>query len=217
MGRWRLKLTTSLFGLIVIPVNDARLWISETYRNIPGNIVMFSKDGMTTKVHGSAGPLIYTLKVPEKLSGFHIQGELRGLPKFKDVTQQGNRGADDYPLRIGFVIPGEKRLNALQRLMAPDWVKNLYARAPEGTGIADIEFFNVTQNPKQLGSSRTHPMSDLIHETFFATVQEPGKFDLNYQFTSIIRASALWVSIDGDDTHSEFEVHIDKFELKTTD
>lgn len=205
---------TLLLAAIVIPVHDADKWQVEKYSNIPANAVSFSKDGMLTRVNLSASPLILRLNSPQKVTGFHIKGEFRGLPKLKDAKNQGEKGSDDYPLRVGFVIPGEKQLTGLKKLFAPAWIKNLYSTTPPGAGVDHIEFFNVTQNSRQLGLHRVHPLSDLIHETFFSLVEHDGKFDFDYTLTEPLDAVAIWISIDGDDTKSAFDVLVTSLDLK---
>jgi hypothetical protein len=213
MRFWRLRFI-SLYGAVIMPVIDGSQWTIEKYSNIPANAVLYPKDGMLIKVDRSASPLIFRLTPPRKVTGFHIKGEFRGLPKFKDVKSQGEKGSDDYPLRIGFVIPGEKQLTGLKKILAPAWIKNLYSTAPPGSGVDHIEFFNVTQNQLQLGHHRIHPLSDLIRETFFSQVERAGIFDFDHRLTEAIEATAIWISIDGDDTKSTFDVLVRSLNLK---
>lgn len=168
---------------------------------------------MNVRVDKSASPLIHALNSSRKVVGFHIKGEFRGLPSFPDVARQGEKGADDYALRIGFVIPGNKRLSGFKKLLAPQWIKSLYEKVPEGSGVDHIEFFNVTQSPRQLGLRRIHPLSDLIEENFFAQVSRAGTFDYEYTLKTPLEAAAIWISIDGDDTKSAFDVLISTLEL----
>jgi len=205
----------TLMAAISLPTHNLDKWQVETYSRIPSNIVSFSKTGILIKLNGSAGPLIFPLSGPTTISGFRVRGEFRGLPKFKDVSRQGERTADDYPLRIGFVIPGDRKLSGLKKMFAPEWVKKLYEKAPKDSGISHIQFFDVTQNPLQVGKGRIHPASDLIHEEFFALAKESGPFDFKYQIKTPLKAIAVWISIDGDDTGSTYDVLISDIELNT--
>lgn len=204
---------TVLMAAFAIPTQKATLWEQESYSRVPKNEVSFSENGMLIRVNSSASPLIYPLDSTRKVAGFRVRGEFRGLPKFSDVSVQGEKGADDYALRVGFVVPGDKRLTGLKKILAPAWIVHLYSKVPKGSGLDRIQFFNVTQNPKQVGLHRVHPLSDLIQEDFFAAVSNPGPFDYEYVFKQPLDASAIWISIDGDDTKSGFDVVISSIEL----
>lgn len=212
LSRW-IANRTVLMAVLVIPTKQASLWEQEKYSHIPKNEVSFSERGILIRVIRSASPLIFRLDSTKKVTGFHVRGEFRGLPNFADVGMQGEKGADDYALRVGFVIPGNKRLTGLKKLFAPAWVANLYSKAPDGSGLDRIQFFNVTQNPLQFGQHRVHPLSDLIQEDFFALASKVGAFDYDYVFKQPLEVSAVWISIDGDDTKSIFDVTISSIEL----
>jgi hypothetical protein len=115
---------------------------------------------------------------------------------------------------VGFVLPGDRKLSGFKKLFAPTWVKNLYSLLPQDQGLDHVHFFNVTQNRQQLGQKRIHPASDLIEEEFFAFISEPGTFAYEYKFQEALRPLALWLSMDGDDTQSDYVVHIESLELK---
>lgn len=202
-----------MWALLAIPLKGRDRWETEKFRRIPANEVTFSATGAKIKVKASASPLIFPLATEKELTGFHIRGEFNGLPKFSEVGRQGEKGADDYALRVGFVISGEKRLTGLKKMFAPAWIVNLYSKVPKGSGVDHIEFFNLTQNPAQVGQSRMHPLSDLIRENFFALVQATGPFVYDFTFRKPLKTAALWLSIDGDDTKSVYEVVLGKLEL----
>lgn len=208
--------SASLFmmAIIAIPVQEQAAWKQEKYSKIPKNEVTFSKEGLFVRVNKSASPLIYPLLPAKKILGFRVTGEFRGLPKFSSTEAQGQRGSDDYALRVGFVVPGAKRLSGVKKFFAPVWLKNLYSTIPIDTGIDGVRFFNVTQSKKQLDQERTHPSSDLITERFFALAEDGGKFDYSYDFKEPIEAAAIWLSIDGDDTKSKFDVLIQRLEIR---
>lgn len=210
---WNERIKSFLFAAMVIPTTNLTDWKIEQFSHIPKNEVTASAKGLLIRINGSAGPLIYPLKAKTKISGFKVTGEFLGLPKFTNPSLQGEKGFDDYPLRLGFVIPGEKRLSGLKKMFAAQWVKSLYELVQDGTGLDSIQFFNVTQNLKQVGSERLHPSSDLLHETFFESVKSPGPFVFEHRFQIDKNVAALWISIDGDDTKSSYEVLISHLEL----
>ena len=204
---------TVLMAVLVVPTQRASPWEQEKYSHIPKNEVSFSEKGILIRVIHSASPLIFPLDSTKKVTGFRVRGEFRGLPNFSNVGLQGEKGADDYVLRVGFVIPGNKHLTGLKKLFAPAWVTNLYSKVPNGSGLDRIQFFNVTQNPLQLGRHRVHPLSDLIQENFFAVASKVGAFDYDYVFKQPLDTSAVWISVDGDDSKSVFDVAISSIEL----
>lgn len=208
------ELTTRvMLAVLVIPTSQITCWNTEKFSGIEANGVTVSKNGILVTVRKSASPLIYDFKSELKIKGFTVSGEFLGLPHFADVSKQGTSDQDDFPLRIGFIVPGEKRLSGFKKIFASDWVKNLYKRVPPGAGLDHIQFFNVTQNEKQVGQERIHPKSELIHEKFFAVVKTLGAYKFTYTLDMPISAIALWISIDGDDTKSDYDVLISELSL----
>lgn len=199
---------------LVIPIGQSDGWRQEEYSKTPKNEVSFSNAGLLIQVNKSASPLIHPLNSRLRIIGFKVRGEFKGLPNFPDVSKQGEKGSDDYPLRIGFIVPGEKRLTAFKKMFASAWVRHLYDAVPPGAGLDHIQFFDVTQNPNQVGNSRNHPSSDLMREDFIALAKVPGPFELEHVLKQPLETVALWISIDGDDTKSKFDVLISELELK---
>ncbi|MGE3758684.1 MAG: hypothetical protein AB7H97_13055 [Pseudobdellovibrionaceae bacterium] len=212
--KWNDGIKSFLFAAMVIPTTNLTDWKIEQFSRVPKNEVTASAKGLLIRINGSAGPLIYPLKAKEKISGFKVTGEFFGLPKLTKPLLQGEKGFDDYPLRLGFVIPGEKKLSGFKKAFAAQWVKRLYEQVKDGTGLDSVHFYNVTQNSNQVGQTRIHPASDLFHEEFFAKVKSAGPFSYEFQFRQPIEAVAVWISIDGDDTNSTFDVLISDLELQ---
>lgn len=204
-----------VFAALIIPTESMKGWHLETYSRIPSNEVATSEKGMLIHVRKSASPLMFQLPRTEHITGFKVSGEFRGLPNLPNTATEGEKGADDFALRIGFIVPGEKKLSGVKRLFAPQWIKRLYERVPPELGLDHIQFFNVIQNPKRVGRERVHPNSDLILEDFFALAETAGPFSYTHRLKKPIDAIAIWVSIDGDDTKSEFDVLLSKLELTT--
>lgn len=211
--KWTDNLKSFLLATIVIPTNNLTDWKIEQFSNIPKNEVTASSKGLLIKVNKSAAPLIFPLKTNAKISGFKVSGNFSGLPKLAKPSQQGDKGFDDYPLRVGFVIPGEKRHSGLKKVFAAEWVKRLFELVQDRSGLDSVRFYNVTQNLNQLGQERTHPSSELLHENFFAFVKNSGPFTYEQRFKKELDIAAIWISIDGDDTKSSYEVTISQLEL----
>lgn len=203
-----------LFGVLVLPLQDPIHWKLEEYSKIPKNEVTFQKSGMEIKVNKSASPIFYSFNRKYKIIGFKVTGEFKGLPNFKALANQGTKGADDYPLRIGLIVSGDKKLSGLKKFFAPDLVIRLYNQIPSEFGLDHVHFFNVTQNKNQLGLKRKHPSSDLITEEYIKLVEKPGSFKIEHHFSEALPALGLWLSIDGDDTMSEYSVILSNLELE---
>lgn len=206
---------TFFLGIIVIPLSNQGNWKLDTYSKIPPNVVSFSKSGISIKIHNSASPLIYSFDHPKIINKISISGEFKGLPKFLDYSLQGQKGFDDYPLRIGLILVGNSKLSTFQKYISPEWIKKLYDDIPNDQGISYVQFYNVTQNPAQVGTNRVHPTSDLLHENFFAYIKESGKFSYDIKIDTPKKISGIWINSDGDDTHSEYEVDIFNLQIET--
>lgn len=202
-----------LMAAVVIPLNNPSDWKIEKYSKVKSNEISFSQEGMLVKVLKSASPLVHKLQSKTLVNGFKTKGNFYALPQFRDVKKQGQKGADDYALRIGFIVAGSNTLTGVKKVFAASWVKQLYAQAPANTGIDRIQFYNITQNKDQVGKSRVHPLSDLIHEEYIASVDKAGSFDIDYKFKKPLEVVALWISIDGDDTQSDYSVLLSELVL----
>ena len=116
-------------------------------------------------------------------------------------------------LKIGLVESGDKTLGWIQRRMAADWVKQLHDMAPQGYGIERIHFLSTTQEPNGLGKARQHPLSELLYETRVTHLSQSGPFEMRHRLAEPTEVLGVWLSIDGDDTGSQFEVEIDSITL----
>lgn len=203
-----------LSAFILIPGVPLSDWHIERYAHIPENTVSISASGMKVSVRESAGPIVYAFHEVRQINGFRIRGSFSALPKISGADS-GNEGiVDDFPLRVGFVVAGDKHLGFFQRLTAPDWVKHLYASAPAGIGLDRVQFYTLSLRPELVGRSRIHPDSDLVHETFFAAVSTPGPFHYDYRLPKALNAVAVWIAMDGDDTHSDYDVTLTDLEIE---
>lgn len=202
-----------LFASFMIPLNEQGAWQVLKYRNLPSNKVTFSSSGLELGVKNSASPVIYPFSKVQKLRAVKILGRVTGHLNIAKGTVQGDQVADDYQVRVGFVLKGQKRLNAIQKMLAADWIVKLYELAPPDVGIDKIYFLNATQIAGSLGLNRKHPVSELIEERVLWSLPQDGDFSLNHRFSEINEVLALWLSSDGDDTKSEYLVQISRIEL----
>jgi hypothetical protein len=200
-------------GAIALPVQDQGNWQLLEYSSLPANRVEFRDRGMLISVDQSASPIVYPLDEIRRVSRVSVAGELMNLLDVQ-AGRQGLPGEDDFSLRIGLVLAGDKRLNFAQRMVSAGWVKTLYGLAPEGVGIDRIVFLNAVQDESLLGRQRQHPLSDLMYERNVWVLDREGPFDLHYDLESPRDVVAIWLSIDGDDTGSKYSTLISSLSLQ---
>lgn len=183
-------------------------WTVLSYKKIPANSVSFSEGRLSVNVASSAGPIVYKLEPILDVTGFTVKGSLSGTKKVETGTFD-----EDSALRIGLVATGKQTLTGPKKWFAADWVKKLFSLAPPGLGLDKIYFHNITNRSDLLGKTRAHPKSDLMVETVFANQQSEGPFEFSKKLDLPVKTAAVWISIDGDDTQSEFKVSITEIKL----
>jgi hypothetical protein len=162
---------------------------------------------MTVTVDQSASPIIYPLDDPQTVTRVTVTGNLSNLLNLP-ADSQGQQGSDDFSLKIGLVVAGDKALNEVQKLFSAKWIQKLFDLAPEGTGVDKIYFLNAVQYEDFLGQQRQHPLSDLIYENNVWLLDKTGDFTLTYNLENPQKVIAVWLSIDGDDTQSSYTTTI---------
>ncbi len=210
-----LVLSTSMMAVMAIPLDKKEAWTELAFKKIPINAVSYSSTGTKVVVKNSASPLVYKLDKFYKVSGFEvilkIEGDLKNDPPEKTFEE-------DSFFRLGLVVEGKQKLSAVKRLFAPDWVKKLFALAPEGAGLEKIYFYNVGRTSSSLGIKRDHPKTDLMSEEVVAIrSKDVSEIKINYHLQAPVHIAALWISIDGDDSKSSFTTNIEKINLITAD
>lgn len=181
-------------------------WISLNFRGIPQHSITYSPQKMTIEVRSSASPLIYSLESFPSLSQISVKGRVSQLVKVSPSEKQGDENLDDFNLRVGLVLLGENTLRWYQRATAPGWVKQMFDLAPSGQGIDHIYFLNAVLSPQKLNQTRTHPLSEYIREENAWLMNQTGEFSYTHSFETPQKIGALWISVDGDDTQSDFDL-----------
>ncbi len=185
-------------------------WVVLSFNRIPANQVSFDASGMQVAVKDSAGPVVHKFPSTRMVTEFSVKGKFRGNKK-----KESGDFDEDSALRMGFVAVGNKTLSGPKSWFAADWVKKLFALAPKNTGLSQIFFYNVTNRSSLVGKTRVHPSSDLMVESIFAMLPEDGEFNLNKKFSKPIETVALWISIDGDNSKSQYTTSIESITLVT--
>ncbi len=205
--------TLVLAGAIALPVQEAGNWQLLEYDRLDANEVSFTREGMLVTVDRSASPIIYPLDGPKTVSRVSVTGNLSNLLNLPADTQ-GGPNKDDFSLKLGLVIAGEKTLNPLQKLFSAKWIKTLFDLAPKGAGIEKIYFLNAVQQQNLLGQQRQHPLSELIYENNVWLLDKSGDFSFTYELEIPQKVIAIWLSIDGDDTRSRYTTTISSLILE---
>lgn len=198
-----------------VPVDDLAAWTRLSFNNIPANEVSVDDGALHIAVRNSASPLIYGFDKPLQITGVKVQASWSGELALPEGATEGDKGADDLVLKFGIVESGNQTLNWLQRRIAASWIKELFKLAPKGSGVNRINFLSATQQEALLGTSRVHPLSDLLYESRVVLLDGPGPFELTQQFEEPVETLGLWISADGDDTGSSFDLRIERIELLT--
>lgn len=198
-----------------IPVASLDDWQVLEFRKIPANTVAVNSGALDIAVDKSASPLVYKLAAPLTVTAVTVDANWAGAINIPENAVQGEDGADDFVLKLGIVEAGDRRLNWLQRRIAADWLQQLFKLAPAGAGVRRINFLSTTQQPELLGSTRVHPLNDLLFETRVTYLPSPGEFTMSYRFPGPVDVLGVWISADGDDTASTFDLEIRRITLHT--
>lgn len=201
--------------MVAIPLGAPQDWQNLNFKSLPANQVHFTSSGLDIKVEKSSSPLVYKLKKPTSVKGFTAEIEfLSGA-----LNNPTDKWPEDAYLRLGFVVPGARKLGALERMMAADWVKQLFNLAPAESGIDKIYFYDLTSPVAIALQTRSIPKSKgLMQENLVQTRPPLAKtMTFHHEFLKPLTTLALWISCDGDDSQSSFELRIKSLTLISVD
>lgn len=196
----------------LVPLGSPDAWHLLQFRGIPRHVVRFGDDSLRIEVCRSAMPLIHRLAQPAAVSRVSARGFIEGTLRVS-ASDQGRKGFDDYSLRIGIVEAGGRRLGWLDRLVAPPWLRALFALAPRDVGIERVRFLTVGVAASQIGQTRIHPLHDLLHEHVVAAPDARGRFALDEALVPAPTVLGIWLAADGDDTRSCYAITLERLEL----
>jgi len=202
---------SQVLAALLIPISAPEGWQNLTFRSLPANTVHFASDGLTINVNHSASPLIYPLTKIEMITGFKVDLEVTG-----ELNQSESHWPQDAYLRIGLVATGEKRINRVERLFVAKWIETLFKLAPKDQGIDKIYFYSLYgPAAAQPGEKRILPGSkDLILEQL---VQSGATASFAFTLPKPLPVAALWISTDGDNTKSIFQVKIKQLQIEKSE
>lgn len=186
-------------------------WKHLKFKSIKSNQVEFKKNALLIKVNHSASPLIYPLPKPSRIKEVELEINIEGKLNLSDQPQ-GSIKNDDFLFRLGLVYEGDKRLNFMQRMIAANWLKQLFELAEEKQGISEVVFYNVYSDVRLKNQERRHPQSELFLEKYYLEKKQQIRTKINIDDSRDVLA--FWISSDGDDTKSDFRVEIKSLRYK---
>ncbi len=191
---------------------DPADWHLLSYRGIPSHRIFSKEQGMKIEVKRSASPLVALLPKPTVANELIIRAAIDGGLNLRD-RPQGTKGADDFRLRIGLIYAGDQALDSFQLALAPSWLKRLAKLLPDGTGVSHVQFLNTYSDPVLQNLERAHPTTQLWQERFILDVNQMGKIDQSISVVDSAKVIGIWISTDGDDTDSCFDVFIEQISV----
>lgn len=191
-----------------VPLSPSKDWVELKFNKIPQNEVKFQEAQLQVQVKSSASPLVFKLPQEMKVKSFSFDLQVDG--KMKQVSN--STFEEDSFFRLGLVAVGTKTLGRMQKMIAADWVKRLFDLSPPGAGIDKIYFFNVASDEKFKGQQRIHPKSELMSEQVIG-VAGASMTQYKHELPAALPTVALWISIDGDDTKSDFQIKLKNLNL----
>jgi len=114
-------------------------WEQINFNKIPKTKYTFKEDHLLIKVKKSNSP--YILSFEEKVFK-KIQFKLSINRLLKTSDKKRNQIVDDFQFKIGFIIPGNRKLSFFEKMIAPSWVIQL-EKLSKDYGIEKIIFFNL--------------------------------------------------------------------------
>jgi hypothetical protein len=201
-------------AMFIIPMQTPEGWQKLEYKNIPSHSVTWDKSGMNVQVKQSASPLIYAFPDSKKIKSISVTGTIEGRLQFPEGKIQGEKGADDFELRVGLIIPGSRVMSWWEKKIAPAWLVTLQSLAPAGMGIEKVIFLNQTRQELNW-KTRLHPLSKYFEEHNLGMIAENQKnIELKYTFAETVAVNGLWLAIDGDDLKQSFKIVIKEILLE---
>ncbi len=184
-------------------------WVHTPYKKNQSHSISSQDNAMLIEVRGSAGFLATPLSEPSQVREISIRGAFSGNLDLGG-EMQGDSDADDFALRVGLIYSGERKLSWLQKRLAPKWLQDAFEFAPtDDAGIGRIVFYNFYSDQRLSGSQRIHPKLDLIEERFIDEIKP--NFDYTFSIDGQEDVLGFWISTDGDDTGSNFDLTINEF------
>lgn len=188
-------------------------WDIIEYRNIKPNQTSFKSNEAHIKIDHSAGSIIHTLKKPTLIKNLKLDFSHKG--NLRSNLTQGSDGFDDYLLRVGIIYEGDKTLNFFERRFAADWLVKVFDKAPKGSGLSQIRFYNVISDKRIINKERVSPASKYMYEVFkFPSYKDSNSIKIDLDLDTTKKVIAIWLCFDGDDSKSQVELMLSNLILE---
>lgn len=204
-----------LLAVFVVPLGAPEKWEQLRYKKIPSHEVSFEASGLLLDVKNSASPLVYPLVPSLRIKKITVSATLAGGLEFSPSGPQGEKGSDDFVLRVGLVEAGDRKLSWFERQVAPEWVLKLHALGPGKKGLKRVLFLNVASQNLDW-KERVHPLSDLLTERIVARAAPEFTFTETFEGEGI-ETLGLWVSADADDLKQSYQLVIKEIRIETNE
>ncbi|MCI0535508.1 MAG: hypothetical protein L0Z50_09780 [Verrucomicrobiales bacterium] len=198
---------------LLLPLGQPDAWHPVEFKKISVNVTAFATNSMTFRVENSASALVSPVTNAPRVTRLYVMGHVEGA--WRSVAEKRFSRTDDMVLRVGLVESGPRRLNGFEQRVAPDWLKEFFRLMPAHAGIAKVHFFNVSA--RQGTEEREPPRSgrQLVVEQVVTTPEADGRFEFTCPLPQPMKAIAVWLGADGDDSHSSFVVTVERVEIET--
>lgn len=185
-------------------------WHMVHYSKIKANIVIQKENNLEVSVDNSSSAIVYKFDQVEMIKQIQIMAKMQGFINYLD-KDPGSDHADDFPIRLGFILKGDKKLNFFQRIVAPNWLVELdKISAPLG-GI-DKVYNLIFYTNKPSFKHREHPSSSYFYEEVAEQILN-SKLEAKHNFDQALPVIGIWLSSDGDNTSSKFTILIERVKI----
>lgn len=207
----------SLLGVVALSLGDPSQWVELKFNKIQANTVSYSAESIDIDVNKSASPLIHKFSESKSVKEVQVELDIEGKMQTQLDSAWGASFEEDSIFRLGLVAEGSKKLSGFSAAFAPKWVKTMFSLAPKGKGLDKIYFYNVTRFQKLLGKKRIHPSSQyMMEENVAFNPPEATSIQLSKKFAQPLATLGVWISVDGDESQSQFKVRIKKIKIITS-
>ncbi len=202
---------------IKIPLHPKN-WKPLAYSSLKANKISGDEKALVIEVDQSSSPLLYKLEATSKfktviVEGEIIEGQINLNGQKQGLFKSKKSFTDDYALRFGVVLKGKNKKPPVPGFLLASWIKEMFKLAPKGVGVDKIYFLKVVNDPKEIGQTRNHPLSDYLFEESM-TSAVTGKFKIEKTFENPKEILGFWISANGEGTKSKFKTRITNIAIK---
>ena len=189
-------------------------WQSLSFERVPANEVSFQDGSLEIKVTESASPLVNVFSRRQAIRAILDKGSVSGQWQLPTM-ESWDKSPDDALLRIGLIENGTRRLNALESMAAPSWIKEIEMQSQGiSDGIGKIHCFHLMPDEKWIGETRENPNSAIFLETALTAPSEDGRFEMVIELDVPVDTVGLWLLADGDDSQAAFSLEVESLEVE---